>query len=177
MVGPGSGSLLGGDMESSGAANLTRRDVVVTCAHAAVCLGVVATVSGCGGTTDDTPAPSAGDASAATTNASNVASLPFTTFTQLKTNGGSHRLTVTTQSGSKRIVSVTRTGDSTASAVLAVCTHEGVTLGEYAGQKFTCPRHGATFTATGEVTLGPATTALVTYPATVTDTGVDVTVT
>jgi cytochrome b6-f complex iron-sulfur subunit len=46
-------------------------------------------------------------------------------------------------------------------AVSQACTHQGTNV-QYEGtnQRFYCPGHGATFSDTGAVTNGPATTAL-----------------
>ncbi|MES2371533.1 MAG: Rieske (2Fe-2S) protein [Bacteroidota bacterium] len=49
-------------------------------------------------------------------------------------------------------------------AVQVACTHEGTSIGYNASQgKFICPNHGSTFSTTGAVTLGPASTNLKTY--------------
>ena len=46
-------------------------------------------------------------------------------------------------------------------AVQAACTHEGTTINFSAsGNQFVCPNHGSTFSTSGKVTLGPASTAL-----------------
>lgn len=42
----------------------------------------------------------------------------------------------------------------------AVCTHQGCTVDTVANGTISCPRHGSTFSLTGEVTSGPATTSL-----------------
>ena len=60
------------------------------------------------------------------------------------------------------IVAKTTAGDYI--AVSQVCTHEGVTVRyEGANQRFYCASHGTTFSNTGAVTGGPATTALKQY--------------
>lgn len=49
-------------------------------------------------------------------------------------------------------------------AVWATCTHEGSQVNWESGSvRFRCPNHGATFSKTGDVTGGPATTALHRY--------------
>ena len=45
------------------------------------------------------------------------------------------------------------------------CTHEGATV-NFSGSSFRCPRHGATFDANGNVTGGPASSALAQYTVT-----------
>jgi cytochrome b6-f complex iron-sulfur subunit len=62
--------------------------------------------------------------------------------------------------GSQKVI-VARTLDDTWIAVSSVCTHEGTTIAYQAnGKIFKCPNHGAEFTETGAVKLGPASTAL-----------------
>ena len=52
-------------------------------------------------------------------------------------------------------------------AVSQSCTHQGTSIQyEGANQRFYCPNHGATFSDTGAVTNGPATTALKQYKTT-----------
>ncbi|MES2329539.1 MAG: Rieske (2Fe-2S) protein [Bacteroidota bacterium] len=49
-------------------------------------------------------------------------------------------------------------------AVQVACTHEGTSIAyNSSAGKFICPNHGSTFTTTGAVTLGPATSNLKTY--------------
>ena len=54
-------------------------------------------------------------------------------------------------------------------AVSQACTHQGVTV-RFVGSNndFYCPSHGATFSATGAVTAGPANSPLKSYSVTVT---------
>ncbi|HXB39525.1 MAG TPA: Rieske (2Fe-2S) protein [Bacteroidia bacterium] len=73
----------------------------------------------------------------------------------LATNGGS-----LVQSG----VIVARTLSGGFIAVAAACTHQGVTINYVSGSNsFSCPGHGATFDSGGNVTGGPAPTALKKY--------------
>lgn len=60
----------------------------------------------------------------------------------------------------KNGVIVARTMSGSFIAIAASCTHQGSTL-QYDGSsgKFTCPSHGAQFTANGSVAQGPATVA------------------
>jgi cytochrome b6-f complex iron-sulfur subunit len=58
------------------------------------------------------------------------------------------------------IVLRTATGNGTGSfsAVQVACTHEGTAINWNAAQnRFICPNHGAQFSGTGSVLLGPAT--------------------
>lgn len=60
------------------------------------------------------------------------------------------------------IVARTLTGDFI--AVSASCTHEGTAVNfNAAGNSFVCPTHGATFSAVGAVTRGPANSNLTKY--------------
>lgn len=53
---------------------------------------------------------------------------------------------------------------SSFSAVQVNCTHEGTSINYNASaNKFICPNHGSTFTNSGVVTLGPATSNLRVY--------------
>ncbi len=73
----------------------------------------------------------------------------------LATNGGS-----LVQSG----VLVARTLSGSFIAVAAACTHQGTTINFVSGStSFSCPNHGAKFDSGGNVTMGPATTALKKY--------------
>ena len=61
-------------------------------------------------------------------------------------------------------VIVTRTGDSTAVAFDAACTHQGCPV-KREGEELYCNCHGSRFDArTGEVREGPASAPLATYP-------------
>lgn len=71
---------------------------------------------------------------------------------------------------------VVRTGDTTAAAVSAVCTHEGCTV-EYVGggnAPINCPCHGSTFNVAGAALGGPARRSLKSYTATVDADGITV---
>jgi cytochrome b6-f complex iron-sulfur subunit len=53
---------------------------------------------------------------------------------------------------------------SSFTAVQVACTHEGTAINYNSGQtKFVCPNHGSTFSTSGSVTLGPATSNLKVY--------------
>lgn len=68
-------------------------------------------------------------------------------------------------------VIVAKTTAGTYIAVSEACTHLGVSV-TYRGpaQQFYCPSHGATFTDSGVVTNGPATTPLTQYHTALTGT-------
>jgi cytochrome b6-f complex iron-sulfur subunit len=64
----------------------------------------------------------------------------------------------------KNGVIVAKTTGGVFIAVAAACTHQGTTI-TYQGnnQQFRCPNHGSTFSETGSVTMGPASSALKQY--------------
>ena len=65
---------------------------------------------------------------------------------------------------------VARTNSGTFLAVSAACTHERTTLRYSAiNNNFECPNHGAKFSSSGMVTLGPATTNLKSYNTSLTN--------
>jgi cytochrome b6-f complex iron-sulfur subunit len=52
------------------------------------------------------------------------------------------------------------------SAVTAVCTHEGCAVTGFDNARYVCPCHGSTFTTTGAVVLGAASSPLRQFPTT-----------
>ena len=140
----------------------TRRRFLETSARAGVGGLVLARLSACNG----------GGAVEGTVPATNgQAELTFAQYPKLATVGGG---VVVDASGT--LLVVIRTGDTTASAVSAVCTHEGCTV-DYVGgnDPINCPCHGSTFNVAGTVLSGPARRSLKSYAATVDSNGVTVT--
>jgi len=64
---------------------------------------------------------------------------------------------------------VSRTSETTFTAIDAVCTHEGCTVTEASGTTYVCPCHGSRYSRSGQVLGGPATAALRQYAATFAD--------
>jgi cytochrome b6-f complex iron-sulfur subunit len=61
-------------------------------------------------------------------------------------------------------VIVARTSAGAYIAVSSACTHQGSTINFVsASNRFICPNHGANFSTTGSVLLGPATSPLTNY--------------
>ena len=58
-----------------------------------------------------------------------------------------------------------RTSAAVYYAMTAICTHQGCIINQYdsGSKEFVCPCHGSTFSVTGSVTNGPASTALRQY--------------
>ena len=99
-----------------------------------------------------------------------AAQLPFAMFPKLMTVGGA----VIADLGSGP-VAVFRTGDTTAIALSAVCTHAGCTVEVQSGSPpLFCPCHGSEFAMSGVVVRGPARSPLTMYPATVDTDGITV---
>jgi cytochrome b6-f complex iron-sulfur subunit len=113
---------------------------------------------------------SGGATSGSVTATNGVAQLTFLQFPQLATVGDG----VVVDSPQGPIV-VVRTGDATATALSAVCTHAGCTVGYTTNQPpIFCPCHGSEFAISGQVVAGPARSPLRTWPATVDANGVNV---
>jgi cytochrome b6-f complex iron-sulfur subunit len=98
-----------------------------------------------------------------------VAQLTFAQFPALTSVGGG--VVVGTQPGP---IVVVRTGESTAIALSAVCTHAGCRVEYSSGSNIICPCHGSEFTLTGAVIAGPASQPLQSYPTTVDMNGINV---
>ncbi len=58
---------------------------------------------------------------------------------------------------------VARTGQSSFSAVSAICTHAGCLINAMAGSDYVCTCHGSTFDTSGRVLSGPAPISLRQY--------------
>ncbi|MGZ3696652.1 MAG: QcrA and Rieske domain-containing protein [Bdellovibrionota bacterium] len=115
--------------------------------------------SGTGGTTPGT---------SVTTDASNIATFPFSAYPNLQTAGGSYYVKVTAASGTKNVY-VTRVSTAAVVALNSTCTHQSCAVGTYSAsaQTYSCPCHGSVFSSTGAVINGPATTGLTSYSATI----------
>jgi cytochrome b6-f complex iron-sulfur subunit len=90
--------------------------------------------------------------------------LPFAQFPALQSTGGG--AVVDVNGGSP--IAVIRTGATSAVALSAVCTHAGCTIAyQESSMDLACPCHGSVFNLSGQVTGGPAPSALRMYVATV----------
>ncbi|MGZ3426127.1 MAG: QcrA and Rieske domain-containing protein, partial [Polyangia bacterium] len=118
------------------------------------CFLEAATAAGCSALLLGGCSNGAVDGSVTPTNG--TAQLTFAMFPKLMTVGGG----VIADLGSGP-VAVIRTGDTTATALSAVCTHEGCTVEIQSGTApLFCPCHGSEFAISGVVVRGPARTGL-----------------
>ena len=100
-----------------------------------------------------------------------MAQLTFAMFPKLQTVGSG----VVADLGGE-LIAVIRTGDMTATALSAVCTHSGCTVEIQTGSApLFCPCHGSKFSESVVVIRGPARTSLRVHTATVDAAGVTVT--
>lgn len=133
-----------------------RRTFCVEACRALSLVGAGTWLSSCGG--------NAGEPSS-----SNVASLPTLSGTisgsTVQVNAGSGS-PIAAAGGAALVQSsagsflVTRISDVAATAVTAVCTHEGCTVTGIDSQTYVCPCHGSRFNTNGGVVTGPATRSL-----------------
>jgi cytochrome b6-f complex iron-sulfur subunit len=134
------------------------------CVHACqmASLAVVGTIiEGCGGGSPTSPsgggnAPLLSVISASVTN--NAIALSVDGTSPLAAIGASALV----RAGSNELL-VTRTGQASAVALTAICTHEACTITGFQNQRFVCPCHGSQYTTEGAVVNGPATRALRTF--------------
>ena len=90
--------------------------------------------------------------------------LPTTAFL---TRSGKYRAYVVVGNEQLRFpICLYRFGDELYSAVLMRCTHQGAELQVF-GDRLQCPAHGSEFDDHGVVKTGPATTNLRTFPVTI----------
>ena len=61
---------------------------------------------------------------------------------------------------------VAHTAQDTFTALTAVCTHEGCAVTGFDSAHYVCPCHGSTFTTSGAVVQGPASSPLHQFPTT-----------
>lgn len=100
--------------------------------------------------------------------------LPFANIPELASVGGSW---VGQPQGLADTLVVVRTSQTAASALSAVCTHQGCLVSyAAANNNLACPCHGSNYDLTGKVTQGPATTPVKQYAASVGASSVTVTV-
>lgn len=132
-------------------------------------LAAVATVlAACSGGGSDVTGPGGSQQAGS---GGNTLTLTLSTFPTLSAVGG---IAAVGSLGTKPIA-VVRTGTSTYVALSRICTHANCTINVNASN-FTCPCHGSRFNSNGQVTQGPATTALERFTATLSADGTSLTV-
>lgn len=108
---------------------------------------------------DDTPGGGGGGGGGGGTGGNLV--ITVANFVPLRTDGGIARV----DNGTGTPTAVLRVSATTYRAFSLVCPHAGTTV-NIETNSFRCPNHGATFSATGQVTGGPAPTGLTELTAT-----------
>lgn len=101
-------------------------------------------------------------------NTGTIVTYDLNTYTDLKTIGGYYV-------DAARNIVIAHTSDDKYVTVTLICTHEGQREVRYSGTKFSCTAHGATFDNTGKA-LTVASSALTTYPTTLSGTVLSITV-
>ena len=81
--------------------------------------------------------------------------------TPLASVGGAAR--VDSQAG---LFLISRTSDTTFTAIDGTCTHEGCAITGADGTEYVCPCHGSRYNRTGQVQAGPARSSLRQYATT-----------
>ena len=129
------------------------------------CAGVA--LAACGGGGEDSAVDGDTSKAPAASGAPPAAAGPLVTLADLDVG-----TSASARSDTEGRLLVTRTGEATAVAFSAKCTHQACTV-EPDGQKLSCPCHGSSFAAaTGEVLGGPAPSPLRKVEVVVRDGGV-----
>ncbi len=149
-------------MSDDRAGGLTRRrflELVPASAGALLCTPLAACLNG-------------GHIDGSVENVSGQATVSFAQFPRLMTVGGG----VVVAASSGQTVLVVRTSQTTATALDAICTHQGCVI-DYsaASPPITCGCHGSAFALDGAVVNGPANRPLSVYAAVVGAGGIVVT--
>ena len=142
--------------------SLTRRNFLEWTSAAGTAALLLSTLEGCTGS---------GSVAGSTMSSNGQASLTFAMYPALMNVGDGVVVNV-----DNTPIAVLRTGATSASALSAVCTHQGCTLEVQSGSTpLFCPCHGSEFDANGNPVAGPARSRLRVYQASVDATGVTVT--
>jgi len=94
--------------------------------------------------------------------------VPLTAFRNKKANKGFKRYLVLQNDILQYPICVYRNNDGKYEALLMKCTHQGTELQVF-GDKLQCPAHGSEFNSHGKVENGPANASLRTFPVTITN--------
>lgn len=124
-------------------------------------IGGVGPASGCGtsgGTRGEEEDDDGGSGTCATPLPTGGLRVTLASFPALAADGGIARV----DGGTTTPIAAVRVNATTYRAFSMSCTHAGTTV-NIVGGAFSCPNHGAQFSATGAVTRGPASTPLREY--------------
>ena len=139
----------------------TRREFCLRSCQAVSLLTLGAVLPACGGssTSPSNSAPALPTVSGSLV--SRTLTINIAAGSPLATVGGAATVSVSTGT-----YLVARTSQSAVTAVTAVCTHEGCAVTGFDSARYVCPCHGSTFTTSGAVVQGPASSPLRQFPAT-----------
>jgi cytochrome b6-f complex iron-sulfur subunit len=149
----------------------TRREFCLRSCQAVSLLTIGAVIPACGGssTSPSNSAPAVPTVAGSLTG--RTLTINIAAGSPLATVGGAATVSVSTGT-----YLVARTSQTAVTAVTAVCTHEGCAVTGFDGARYVCPCHGSTFTTSGAVVQGPASSPLRQFPATFDATGNVVTI-
>jgi Rieske Fe-S protein len=142
---------------------VTRRQFCAGACQLASCATFATLVTACGGDGSSPTSPS-GPASMLSVVPSQFANSRVQVTvagTPLASVGGAAR--VDSQAG---LFLISRTSDTTFTAIDGTCTHEGCAINGADGVEYVCPCHGSRYNRTGQVQAGPARSSLRQYATT-----------
>jgi cytochrome b6-f complex iron-sulfur subunit len=139
----------------------TRRDFCVRTCQAVSLLTLGAVIPACGGSSTSPSNSAPALPTVAGSLAGRTLTINIAAGSPLAAVGGAATVTVSTGT-----YLVARTSQSAVTAVTAVCTHEGCAVTGFDSAHYVCPCHGSTFTTSGAVVQGPASSPLRQFPAT-----------
>jgi cytochrome b6-f complex iron-sulfur subunit len=119
---------------------------------------LAAIIEACGGTSPASPSSAASLPVVNGTLNANTITVTVEASSPLATVGGMAFV----QAGGTAVLAA-RTGQSSFTALSAMCTHQGCAITAYSGSTFVCPCHGAQFSTNGQVLSGPAASNLQVY--------------
>ena len=144
-------------------ASITRRQFCAGACQVASCATLASIVSACGGSPTSPSVPTS-NLPVAPSQFANSRVTVTVAGTPLANVGGAARVDSTAG-----LFLVSRTSDSTFTAIDGVCTHEGCAITGVAGPEYVCPCHGSRYNLSGQVQAGPARSSLRQYANTFTN--------
>lgn len=160
-------------MKDSPSSSTTRREFCAQACYAASLAAAGVLVNACSGGNPTSPSGGSAPAlpSVSGTVAGRTVSVSINASSPLATVGNA--ALVQTSLGN---FLVARVAQDNLTALTAVCTHEAQTVNGFSGGRYVCNVHGSQFSTTGAVVMGPANSALRSYPTTFTSDVVSFTV-